>query len=37
MILVLLHVIGALVMSVLQRENLVAAMFTGRKLRRKGE
>jgi cytochrome b len=37
MILVLLHVMGALAMSVLQRENLVGAMFTGRKLRRKGE
>lgn len=37
MILVLLHVMGAIVMSVLQRENLIGAMFTGRKLRRTGE
>jgi cytochrome b len=37
MILILLHVMGAVVMSVLQRENLIGAMFTGRKLRRKGE
>jgi cytochrome b len=37
MILVVLHVIGAIVMSVLQRENLIKAMFTGRKLRRTGE
>ena len=37
LILVLLHVIGTIVTSVLQRENLIAAMFTGRKLRRTGE
>jgi cytochrome b len=33
MILVLLHVLGTIVMSVLLRENLIWAMFTGRKLR----
>jgi cytochrome b len=37
MILVLVHVIGAIVMSVVQRENLIGAMFTGRKLRRTNE
>jgi cytochrome b len=37
MILVLLHVTGTVVTSVLQRENLIAAMFTGRKRRRTGE
>jgi cytochrome b len=37
MILVLVHVIGVFVTSVLQRENLIGAMFTGRKLRRTGE
>jgi cytochrome b len=30
-ILVVLHVVGAIAMSILQRENLVRAMFTGRK------
>ena len=34
MILVLLHVLGTILMSVLLRENLIWAMFTGRKLRR---
>jgi cytochrome b len=37
MILVLVHMIGVLVTSVLQRENLIKAMFTGWKLRRGGE
>ena len=37
MILVLLHVLGTIVMSVLLRENLIWAMFTGRKLRRRSE
>jgi cytochrome b len=37
MILVLLHVMGTIVMSVLQRENLIEAMLTGWKLRRTGE
>jgi cytochrome b len=37
MILVLLHVMGTIVMSVLQRENLIGAMLTGWKLRRTGE
>ena len=37
MILVLLHVVGTIVTSALQRENLIGAMFTGRKLRRTGE
>ena len=37
MVLVLLHVIGTMVTSVLQRENLIGAMFTGRKLRRTGQ
>jgi cytochrome b len=32
MILVLVHVMGTVLMSVLQRENLIWAMFTGRKL-----
>ena len=32
MILVLVHVMGTILMSVLQRENLIWAMFTGRKL-----
>ncbi|WGD52610.1 cytochrome b/b6 domain-containing protein [Bradyrhizobium sp. CB1650] len=30
-VLVVLHVVGVIVMSILQRENLVGAMFTGRK------
>ena len=37
MILVLLHVLGTILMSVLLRENLIWAMFTGRKLRHRGE
>ena len=37
MILVLLHVLGTILMSVLLRENLIWAMFTGRKLRHGGE
>ena len=37
MVLVLLHVIGTILTSVLQRENLIGAMFTGRKLRRTGQ
>lgn len=37
MILILLHVLGTIAMSVLLRENLIWAMFTGRKLRRRGE
>jgi cytochrome b len=37
MILVLLHVVGTIVTSALQRENLIGAMFTGRKPRRTGE
>jgi cytochrome b len=37
MIVILLHVTGTVVTSVFQRENLIAAMFTGRKRRRMGE
>jgi cytochrome b len=37
MILVLLHVLGTILMSVLLRENLIWAMFTGRKLRHRRE
>lgn len=37
MLVVLLHVIGTVVTSALQRENLIWAMFTGRKLLRTGE
>jgi len=37
MVLVLLHVLGTIAMSVLLRENLIWAMFTGRKLRHRGE
>src|SRR3954463_15353769 len=37
MILVLLHVLGTILMSALLRENLIWAMFTGRKLRHRAE